>query len=316
VPKYLTQYRVFIGSPSGLKAERELFRDTLKKYTDRDAEPRGVTFFPVGLEDTIGGAGRPQELINEDLKQCDYAVFALFNHWGSPTGAGHTSGTEEEWKLAEQLYKETKIRNIALFFKDIEPAQLHDPGPQLAKVIEFKRKIERDKKYLFKSYALTADFGEGLERYLASWLRDHERHTENASPSGGFITSTSPDVPTSATTVVSKPSCPDFNYWITEAIQLMDAETPDNFGALFCAKKAEATAVSDIEWGRAKTSLGAVQFRLNNLNESLAAFREIRKRFDTASGIDKQKRLATAMFNEGLTLIRLGRKEEGIAALA
>ena len=135
------------------------------------------------------------------------------------------------------------------------------------------------------------------------------------SPAGcDLITSTSADVPISVPTV-SEPSRPNFNFWITEAVQLTDAETPDNFGALFCAKKAEATAGSDIEWGRAKNSLGAAQFRLNNLNEALAAFREIGNRFNSASEADKQIRLATALLNEGLTLVHLGRQEEGIAVL-
>ena len=122
VPKSLTQYRVFIGSPSGLEKERDLFRRTLEKYTRRDAEPRGVTFHPVAWEDTIAGVGRPQALINEDLKDCDFTVFVLHDRWGTPTGGGYSSGTEEEWEVAEQLYKETEIRNIALFFKEVAKA--------------------------------------------------------------------------------------------------------------------------------------------------------------------------------------------------
>jgi hypothetical protein len=77
VPKLLTQYRVFIASPSGLDEERKCFRRNLEKFTAMHAEPVGVTFHPVGWEETVGGAGRPQELINEDLKECDYAVFVL-----------------------------------------------------------------------------------------------------------------------------------------------------------------------------------------------------------------------------------------------
>jgi hypothetical protein len=124
MPRSLTQYRVFIGSPGGLNDERNKFRDALEKFTKLHAEPSGVLFHPVGWEDTLGGAGRPQELINEDLKQCDYAVFILHDRWGSPTGDGHSSGTEEEWELAEQLYKETKLRNVGLFFKNVNPAQI------------------------------------------------------------------------------------------------------------------------------------------------------------------------------------------------
>jgi hypothetical protein len=48
MPKTLTQYRIFIGSPD----ERTLFYKTLEKCTKLYAEPRSVRFFPVGWEDT------------------------------------------------------------------------------------------------------------------------------------------------------------------------------------------------------------------------------------------------------------------------
>lgn len=166
MPKPLTQYRVFIGSPGGLKEEREGFREKIQTFTAHHAEPRGVHFYPVGWEDTLSGIGRPQELINDDLKECDYAVFVLHDRWGTPTGSGHTSGTEEEWELAEALYRETKIRNIALFFKDVDSRQLRDPGEQLKKVLEFKSKIEEEKKYLFKAYTEADQFCEALDGYL------------------------------------------------------------------------------------------------------------------------------------------------------
>jgi Domain of unknown function (DUF4062) len=87
VPKQLTEYRVFIASPSGLEEERKRFRETLERFNDIYAEPVGVIFYPVGWEQTVSGVGRPQALINEDLKECDYAVFILHDRWGSPTVA-------------------------------------------------------------------------------------------------------------------------------------------------------------------------------------------------------------------------------------
>jgi hypothetical protein len=114
MPQTLKQFRVFIASPGGLEDERERFREVLRDYTEREAEPRKILFHPVGWEATLPGAGRPQAMINEDLKACDYAVFLLHDRWGSPTGDGHTSGFEEEWELAERLYKERKLFNIAI----------------------------------------------------------------------------------------------------------------------------------------------------------------------------------------------------------
>src|SRR6266849_3753404 len=175
MPKSLTQYRIFIGSPSGLEEERKQFRLALEKCNMLHAEPRGVIFYPVGWEDKSSGGGRPQEQINEDLRKCDYAVFVLHDHWGSSTsGGGYSSGTEEEWELAEKLYKDAKLFNIALFFKQPSSSQLRDPGEDLKKVVEFKQQIEKEQKYLFKSFAQPDEFHELLEKQLAEWLRDRE----------------------------------------------------------------------------------------------------------------------------------------------
>src|SRR3954452_17072547 len=141
----LTQYRVFIGSPGGQDEERTCFHAKLTKFTAVHADERGVVFHPVGWQDTLPGVGRPQALINEDLKRCDYAVFVLHDRWGSSSGGSYTSGTEEEWVLAEELYEKNKIRNIILFFKAVDLRQMRDPGKQLEAVLSFKKRIEEGK---------------------------------------------------------------------------------------------------------------------------------------------------------------------------
>jgi tetratricopeptide (TPR) repeat protein len=314
MPKSLMQYRVFIASPGGLQVERERFRELLEKYTKLNAEPRGVTFFPVGWEDTIGGVGRPQELINEELKQCDYAVFVLHDRWGTPPGAGHSSGTEEEWKLAEELYAEAKIRNIALFFKDVDARQLSDPGAQLTEVLKFKKSIEAGRKYLFKTYVTPDKFCDGLEGYLAKWLRDHEGARSTPGSGGGAV---SPSVVAAgAVPTKSAPSePPSFDFWITEAVKLLDAnaDSRSDVDAAFCAKRAVAVAGSEVEWARANNALGVAYFRLKKSTESLAIFNEIARRLDSAGEINGQMWVAKALFNAGSTLSQLGRSEEAIA---
>jgi hypothetical protein len=89
---------------------------------------------------------------------------------GNADRGGYSSGTDEEWELAEQFYKDTKLRNIGLFFESVNPAQLRDPEPQLQKVLHFKQEIEAGKRYLFKSYDLVDQFCEVLEGHLAKWL--------------------------------------------------------------------------------------------------------------------------------------------------
>ena len=108
-----------------------------------------------------------QELINKDLKECDYAVFVLHDRWGSPPGSRYTSGFEEEWALAQELYEAKKIRNMGLFFKKVEPRQMLDPGKQLQMVLSFKKRIEAERRYLFAQYDTIEQFVEVLEGYLA-----------------------------------------------------------------------------------------------------------------------------------------------------
>ncbi|MCI0465945.1 MAG: DUF4062 domain-containing protein [Beijerinckiaceae bacterium] len=249
--RQFTQYRVFIGSPGGLGDERKCFRNKLERFSALHGEHRGVLFHPVGSEDTIGGRGRPQALINEDLKQCDYAVFVLHDRWGTPTGSGHRSGTEEEWELAEELYQANRIRNIALFFKEVGPRQLRDPGEQLKLVLAFKKRIEEGKRYLFRDYGALEQFADFLEGHLAQWLKDHES-TPSALSTAGVLG----DSPTTKSSAKSETSIvsPDFDFWIAEANRLSEADVPDHTGVLFCAAKATDAARSDLEWARARTA--------------------------------------------------------------
>jgi hypothetical protein len=148
----LTGYRVFFASPGGLAAERRSFRDTLGECNERDALQRGLLFRPIGWEDTLAGVGRPQALINADIARCDYFVLVLWDRWGTPpdTAGNYTSGTEEEYGLALKLLGDDAkpLRQIVVLFKGVNEKQLSDPGEQLTKVLEFKKKLEAEKKLL------------------------------------------------------------------------------------------------------------------------------------------------------------------------
>ena len=233
-----------------------------------------------GVEDTIGGVGRPQALINEDLKQCDYAVFVLHDRWGTPSGNGYTSGTEEEWALAEQLYDAKTIRNIMLFFKAVDPRQLRDPGPQLSPVLAFKKRIEDGKRYLFRPYATIDQFSDFLDAHLARWLNDHD-----ASPSQISLTGLAAP-PVAANTAAEPPAPvdpPTFDYWIAESKERLELAVPDLGGALFCAQKAEETAASDLQWAKARNHSGIALFLSANRTRQPAYSKRSRNAFPVPS---------------------------------
>ena len=81
------------------------------------------------------------------------------------------------------------MRQIVVLFKGVDPRQLSDPGEQLKKVLEFKKRLEREKSFLFGTFDTSDEFGKHLQRQLWSWLADLEQNGEKGAvpPSGGPI---------------------------------------------------------------------------------------------------------------------------------
>jgi tetratricopeptide (TPR) repeat protein len=305
MPRQITQYRIFIGSPGGLRDEREAFRRVLTTFNEHHGEPSGIVFAPVGWEDTLGGVGRPQELINEDLRQCDFAIFVFHDRWGSPTGNGTRVGTEEEWELVQELYEKKTIRKICLFFKNVDQSKLADPGPQLQQVLKFKGEIEKDKKHLFLTYGDVPSYCTALEKHVASWMREI---AGTASKELAMLSQPSADEkPTSASE-----NGPSFLFWLEQSRQLSsrDAVT-DMAGARFCAGMALKLAYTDAEWADAEN---ARAIALEDPAQSFDSFSAVADRFLNSRDPLLQSKVARALANKGITLGQLGRSEEEIAA--
>lgn len=177
----VTAYKVFIASPGGLEAEREAFRSTLAKYSEADSLHRGCMYQPIGWEITLPGVGRPQDLINDDVRECDFLVLVFWDKWGSPTGGSrkskYTSGAEEEFYVAMECLDDPSMpmRQVVVLFKSVEERMLSNPGNQLKKVLKFRKKLEVDKTVLFSQFDEISRFEEILRSQLAQWVRDHER---------------------------------------------------------------------------------------------------------------------------------------------
>jgi Flp pilus assembly protein TadD len=182
VPEKITAYRVFIASPGGLEDERAHFRSVIDDYNATEAIERGVIFLPVGWEITLGGVGRPQHIINRDVRRCDYFLLVLWDRWGSSPGTGdgatYTSGSEEEFVVAKECLESKTMRNVIVLFKDVDPSKLRDPGPELSKVLKFRQSLESEKQLLFETFDEKIAFGERLRSHLGSWMRAHEKGTD------------------------------------------------------------------------------------------------------------------------------------------
>ncbi|MEE8575035.1 MAG: DUF4062 domain-containing protein, partial [Thermodesulfobacteriota bacterium] len=165
-----TTCKIFIASPGELAEERKLFPDIIDHLNKMMRSRLGRCILePVGWEDALPGAGRPQELINEDVRNCDIFVMLLWKKWGTPTGE-YTSGTEEEYNIAMERFDETKEPHILLYFRTPPDVMMGDPGDDLKKVLEFRATVEAEKKCLFTEYTGPGKWKELLMIHISNWL--------------------------------------------------------------------------------------------------------------------------------------------------
>lgn len=148
--------RIFIGSPGGLEEERQTAHDIAEEINKNNSDHWRCQLKLVGWEDTIPGHHRPQDKINEDLDRCDYFLGVLWNRWGSKTSTkknGYTSGFHEEYCRAKNHIDNGSMKDLAIFFKNVESPTGMKPDDDFKKVLNFRQKLIKEKKTLFKDFA-------------------------------------------------------------------------------------------------------------------------------------------------------------------
>lgn len=161
--------RVFIGSPGGLEEERRAAHEIVEEINLSNSEHWGCQIKLVGWEDTIPGFQRPQSRINQDLDKCDYFIGVLWNHWGTKPDLGedgYTSGFEEEYYRARSHIEDGRMKDLVVYFKNVEVPDGLEPGEKIKKVLEFRQQCIEDKKFMFKDFASTKGFRDSVRSKL------------------------------------------------------------------------------------------------------------------------------------------------------
>ncbi|MGI8426825.1 MAG: tetratricopeptide repeat protein [Actinomycetota bacterium] len=165
---------VFIASPGGLEAERRAFKEVIDEVNGGFGDGAGVKFEALGWEDTLATTGpRPQGVINQDIDRSDVFVLAMHRLWGreAPDAHPYSSYTEEEFHRALERWKTTGSPAIFVFFKHVDPGQMADAGPQLQKVLAFRKSLEDSRQVLYRFFADEKAFTTEVDRHLRAYAR-------------------------------------------------------------------------------------------------------------------------------------------------
>ncbi len=169
-----TVIKAFLASPGDLGDERRRAKDVVEEVNRSVGRTWGITIELLGWEDTLPGAGRPQELINKDVDTCDLFIGALWRRWGEPTGK-YSSGFEEEFERARARRQTTGTPEIWLAFKRVDPEQLQDPGEHLRKVLTFREVQRAARELLYKQFADPEDWSRQLREWVTTYVSEQAR---------------------------------------------------------------------------------------------------------------------------------------------
>jgi hypothetical protein len=173
MPESRRVVKIFLASPGDLADERLAARDVVQETNQQIATSLGYQLELVGWEDTVSRFGRPQEIINRELDQCELFVGLMWRRWGTPPNSDGTfsSGFEEEYFTVVRKRESAGTPEISLLFKDISQEFLVDPGEDLRKVIAFKKGVEASRKVLYQPFSDLRDF----EKKFRSCVMQHLR---------------------------------------------------------------------------------------------------------------------------------------------
>ena len=177
--KHKKEINIFIASPGDVKEERGIVREICDELNRSTLlKPFGISFEATGWEDAFPSPGRPQEVINKLVDECDIFVCIFHKRYGTPTGE-EESGTLEEFLNAYDSWKEYKKPHIMFYFKKVEIGSSSDlKDPQLIKVFDLKEKIVNEKLLLFDEFSTPDEFREKIKGNLEKWTVDNSKGWE------------------------------------------------------------------------------------------------------------------------------------------
>jgi hypothetical protein len=180
VPRYYEVLRVFIACPGDLSAERSRFPRILDTVNTLRAHTMGFHFEAVGWERVVPSTGRPQGLINSELRSADLVLVVFWNHVGSLSGAGDLTGTMEELEIAKKMcgfgqekdaFYEIQHPSLYVYFR----AQTEPDNDSARRVNEVRKALENSKQLLYRQYSDENEWETLLREHLVAFLNGRKR---------------------------------------------------------------------------------------------------------------------------------------------
>jgi hypothetical protein len=162
-------FRVFLASPGDVPVERAALSRVVDEVNQTTAPLIDCRLEAVCWEThSAPDAGRPQQVINEQISQYDVFIGVMWRRFGTPSGVAG-SGTEEEFRIAYKRWEESHQLALMFYFCEAPfyPKTL-DELDQMKRVLMFRQELEA--KALTWSYEDHDSFEATIRKHLCMRL--------------------------------------------------------------------------------------------------------------------------------------------------
>ncbi|RZK26842.1 MAG: hypothetical protein EOO43_01580 [Flavobacterium sp.] len=175
--------KVFVSCPGDATPEKEIIKSVCASINGvLSEEGSNFRFEVLDFRDIVAPvSGRSQEEINTRFSDYDIYIGVLWMRFGTPSGATDTvtgkafdSGTEEEFRIAQQRYEDGNQISMYLFFKDFRAPNGKAEIVQMGKVQDFKDEVKQLGWVNNFSNNDPVGFTNNIHKILYSWLRSIE----------------------------------------------------------------------------------------------------------------------------------------------
>jgi len=137
------RFRIFLASPGDVSTEREALPKVVDEVNITVGSLADCTLEAVRWEThAVPDAGRPQQVINEQIPYYDVFVGIMWRRFGTPSRVAG-SGTEEEFRIAYRRWEENPELVLMFYFCEAPfyPKTI-DELKQMRRVLLFRKDIE------------------------------------------------------------------------------------------------------------------------------------------------------------------------------
>ena len=173
--------RIFVASPLDMGRERAHVLRAVESINRLSSDALDIRLETLVWENMPGlmlshSEQSIQSVINKEIERCQIFILILGARYGLIPPGETKSFTESEFEHVLAHAKKSRNVLVLTYFKDV--GFQSDPGPQLLKVLSFKKKIEEEG-FLYRTFKETDDFITSLTHDLYGILLRHvaERKT-------------------------------------------------------------------------------------------------------------------------------------------